>query len=188
MCLEEMIEYSVVVIDEFPQFINQFNWNQEVIQKNVNEFITFFRHYIGGYFIVNAQSVDEIVCQVRRKLNQATWCFDFHKWGWPIPLFYTIRMCDIQLSDEVTNITTSFIEDNTHLHFGLFPPRKTYDTRCYSIRYKNIFKKYTKEDFMHDLKTSKVLRLVAYESPLDDTTTEDRKAEQWQKGEKVWKN
>lgn len=188
LCLEEIIEYSVVCIDEFPQFINQFNWNNELIQKNVNEFITFFRHYIGGYFVINAQSIDEVVCQVRRKLNQATWCFNFKKWGWPIPLFYTVRMCDIQLSDEITTISTTFIEDNTRLHFGLFPPRKTYDSRCYSIRYKNVLKKYTKEDFYNDLKTSKVLRLVKYTSPLDDTTTETMKEEQWRKGEEIWKN
>lgn len=188
LCLEEIIEYSVVVIDEFPQFINQFNWNNELIQKNVNEFITFFRHYIGGYFIINAQSIDEVVCQVRRKLNHATWCFDFKKWGWPIPLFYTVRMCDIQLSDEVTTISTTFIEDNTRLHFGLFPPRKTYDSRCYSVRYKNIYKPFTKAEMFESLKTSKVLRLVKYTSPLDDTTTEVMKQEQWKKGEEIWKN
>lgn len=188
LCLEEIIEYSVVAIDEFPQFINQFNWNNELIQKNVNEFITFFRHYVGGYLIINAQSIDEVVCQVRRKLNQATWCFDFKKWGWPIPLFYTVRMCDIQLSDEITTISTTFIEDNTRLHFGLFPPRKTYDSRCYSVRYKNIYKPFTKKDMFESLKTSKVLRLVKYTSPLDDTTTETMKQEQWKKGEEIWKN
>ena len=188
MCLEEIIEYSVVAIDEFPQFINQFNWNNEIIQKNVNEFITYFRHYIGGYFIINAQSIDEVVCQVRRKLNQATWCFDFKKYGWPIPLFYTIRMCDIQLSDEITTISTTFIEENTKLHFGLFPPRKTYDSRCYSIRYKNVFKKAYIDEVYDNLKTSKILRLVKYKSPLDDTTTETMKQEQWNKGEEIWKN
>lgn len=188
LCLKEIREYSVVAIDEFPQFINQFNWNNELIQKNVNEFITFFRHYIGGYFIINAQSIDDVVVQVRRKLNQATWCFDFKKWGWPIPLFYTVRMCDIQLSDQVQTITTTFIEENTRLKFGLFPPRKTYDSRCYSVRYKNIYKPYTQQDLFESLKTSKVLRLVKYTSPLDDTTTQVMKDEQWKKGEEIWKN
>ena len=188
LCLEEIREYSVVLIDELPQFINQFNWNQELIQKNVNEFITFFRHYIGGYLITNAQAIDDVVVQIRRKLNQCTWCFDFHKWGWPIPLFYTIRMCDILLSDQVQTMSTTYIEDNTKLHFGLWTWRKNYDTRCYSERYKNILKKDENKPKWKLLKTNKVLRLVKYISPLDDKTTEQQKKEQWEKGEQIWKN
>ena len=186
LCLEEIREYSIVFIDELPQFINQFNWNQELIQKNVNEFITFFRHYIGGYLIVNAQAIDDVVVQIRRKLNQATWCFDFRKWCFG--LFYTIRMCDLMLSDSVQTMSTTYIEDNTRLHFGLFPPRKTYDSRCYSERAKNVFKKDVKEEPYRKLKTNKVLRLVKYESPLDDTTTDAQKQAQWTKGESIWKN
>ena len=188
LCLEELVEYSVVCIDELPQFINQFNWSQELIQKNVNEFITYFRHYIGGYLVVNAQAIDDVVVQIRRKLNQATWCFDFKKWGWPIPLFYTIRMCDMVLSDQVQTMSTTYIEDNTKLHFGLFPPKKTYDTRCYSERYKNILEQYKNEPRYKKLKINKVLRLVKYTSPLDDKTTEEQKKEQWKKGEEIWKN
>ena len=44
--LKEINEYSVVLIDEFPQFISQFEWDVELVQKNCNEFITFFRHYV----------------------------------------------------------------------------------------------------------------------------------------------
>lgn len=186
LCLKEMEEFSIVVIDELPQFINQFNWNQELIQKNVNEFITFFRHYVGGYMLVNAQSIDDVVVQIRRKLNQATWCFDFKKWFFG--LFYTIRMCDIMLSDNISTMSTTFVEENTRLHFGLFPPRKTYDTRCYSNRYKNIYKKLEKEPRYKKLKTNKVLRLVKYTSPLDDITTQQQKQQQWEKGAEVWEN
>ena len=194
LLLEEIIEYSIVFVDEMPQFINQFNWNNELIQKNVNEFITFFRHYIGGYYITNAQAVDDIVVQVRRKLNQATWCFDFRKWGWPIPLFYTVRMCDIQLGDQMGTISTTFIEDNTKLHFGLWKWRKSYDTRCYSNRYNNILKKQEElqaqweKEFHNKLKINQVLRLVKYTSPLDDKTTLEQKQDQWRKGEEIWKN
>ena len=173
-------------MDELPQFINQFNWNQELIQKNVNEWITYFRHYIGGYLLVNAQSTDDIVVQIRRKLNQATWCYDFKKWCFG--LFYTIRMCDIMLSDNISTMSTTFIEDNTKLHFGLFPPRNTYDTRCYSNRFKNVYKKLEKQERYKKLKTNTVLRLVKYESPLDDNRTQEQKEQQWKDGEKIWKN
>lgn len=187
LCLEEMEEFSVVVIDEMPQFINQFNWNEELIQKNVNEWITFFRHYIGGYLIVNSQSIDDIVVQVRRKLNQATWCYDFKKWFFG--LFYTIRMCDVMLGDQFATMSSTFIEENTKLHFGLFPPKDTYDTRCYSNRYKdNIYKKVKADKRYKKLKTNQVLRLQKYISPLDDTTTELTKETMWKKGEEIWKN
>jgi len=186
LLLKEIEEYSVVIIDEMPQFINQFNWNVELIQKNVNEFITFFRHYIGGYMITTSQSIDDVVVQIRRKLNQCTWCYDFKKHFFG--LFYTIRMCDIMLGDQVSTVSTSFIEDNTKLHFGLFPPKRTYDSRCYSGRYANVYEKVKKEPRWKNLKTNKVLRLQQYESPLDDVRTEEEKREQWNKGAKTWVN
>ena len=95
----------------------------------------------------------------------------------------------MMLSDNIQTMSTTYIEENTRLHFGLFPPKKTYDTRCYKPRYANIYEKaevhptrFTK------ITTTKVLRLQEYESPLDDTTTEIQKEKQWQKGEKIWKN
>lgn len=189
LCFEEMVQYSVVIIDELPQFINQFNWNEELVQKNVNEWITYFRHYYAGHLLCTAQAIDDVVVQIRRKLNQATWCFNFKAYPFKfMPIFYTIRMCDIMLSDQVGTISTSFIEENTKLHFGLFPPKGTYDTRCYSERINNILYKYIPKPKHKNLKTNKILRLVKYRSPLDDTTTSDEKEAQYKKGESIWKN
>lgn len=186
--LKNMREYSVVLIDELPQFVNQFNWNEELVQKNVNEWITYFRHYIGGYFITTAQSVDDVVVQIRRKLNQAVWCYDFKKWLFG--LFYTIRMCDIMLSDQVGTMSTTMLEENTKLHFGLFPPRKTYATRCYKNRMKNVYIKEEETEEFEDIYTNEVLRIQAYKSPLDDERTELEKAQMVQKGKDkgLWKN
>ena len=175
--LKRIREYSVVLIDEFPQFINQFEWDNEIVQDNANEFITFFRHYIGGLggnLILNAQSESDIVVQFRRKLNQAIWCFDFkkHLFG----LFYTNKMCDIMLSDNVGTMATTQIEDNTKIHFGLFPPKGTYDTRCYSPRYNNVLQNNVKdEELHHHLKTTRILRAKEYISPLDTDTTDSQK-------------
>lgn len=172
--LKRIREYSVVLIDEFPQFINQFMYDEDLVQDNANEFITFFRHYIGGYLIINAQSESDIVVQFRRKLNQAIWCFDFkkHLFG----LFYTNKMCDIMLSDNIGTMATTQIEENTKVHWGLFPPKGTYDTRCYSIRYKEILDNNIKEEQEHKaLKTNLILRAKYYLSPLDKTTTKKQK-------------
>lgn len=186
LLLKEIVEYSVVLVDELPQFINQFNWNSELIQKNVNEFITYFRHYVGGYFITNAQSTSDIVVQVRRKLNIATWCFNFkkHLFG----LFYTVQMCDIMLNDDITTIANPQNDENTKTRFGLFPGKSTYDSRCYSERYKNVYIKAEKaQPKFKKLKTNKVIRLVDYKSPLDDIRSQEEKKEQWSKGEKLWR-
>lgn len=186
--LKDIAEYSVVLIDELPQFVNQFNWNEELVQKNVNEWITYFRHYIGGYFITTAQSVDDVVVQIRRKLNQAVWCYDFKKWLFG--LFYTIRMCDIMLSDQVGTMSTTMLEENTKLHFGLFPPRKTYATRCYKNRMKNVLIKDNTTQEFDDIYTNEVLRIQQYKSPLDDDRTQEEKEAMIEKGvnKGLWKN
>lgn len=184
--LKNMVEYSVVLIDELPQFVNQFNWNEEIIQKNVNEWITYFRHYYGGYFITTAQSTDDVVVQIRRKLNQAVWCYDFkkHLFG----LFYTIRMCDIMLSDQVGTMSTTMLEENTKLHFGMFPRKGTYATRCYKPRINNVLDKEADTSEFNDVYTTKILRLMKYTSPLDDTTTKEQKETMLEKGKTIWKN
>lgn len=177
LLLKKITEYSVVLVDEFPQFINQFEWKNELVQTNVNEWITFFRHYVGGFLIMTAQSESDIVVQIRRKLNQAIWCFDFkkHLFG----LFYTNRMCDIMLSDNVATMTTTMIEDNTKLHFGFFPRKGTYDTRCYSIRMQNIYKTANPRTYFDALKTMYILRMIDYISPLDITTRNEERENMW---------
>ena len=178
MLLKKITEYSVVFIDEMPQFINQFEWDEDLVKQNVNEFITFFRHYVGGYLVLTAQSESDVVVQIRRKLNRAMWCYDFkkHLFG----LFYTNRMCDIMLSDNVATMTSTDMDENTKLHFGLFPKKGTYDTRCYSIRYENIYEKASPRVFFDNVKTYFVLRVMDYTSPLDLKTTYAQKKQMWE--------
>lgn len=159
---EHITEYSIVFIDELPQMINQFNWNITEVQNNVNEFITFFRHYIGGYFITTAQSIDDIVSQIRRKLNSYFWLYDFKKF-WFI---YRVRICNLQTSDLITTTSTTFIEDNTKKKWGIIK-KGVYDSRCFSERYKRITTINNKK--FHKLKTNKIIRFDnKYISPLDN--------------------
>ncbi len=174
--LKPIREYSVIFTDELPQFLSQFDWDSPLVQTNFNEFCTFFRHYIAGYWVATAQDINEIECHVRRKMNVVTWITDFQVWPCRLlPLFYTNRMCDLIVNENVTNNTTTQIEENTKIHFGLFP-KKLYDTRCFSPRYDNI-KKHTKTEQIEEskwdnLKTMEVLRLRKYISPLDTSTTD----------------
>ena len=80
------------------------------------------------------------------------------------------------LSDNIGTMATTQIEENTKVHWGLFPPRHTYDTRCYSIRYKEVLDKNIVEEQEHKtLKTNLILRAKYYLSPLDKTTTDKQK-------------
>lgn len=193
LLLKEINEYSVVVIDEFPQFISQFDWDIDLVQKNCNEFITYFRHYIGGNLITNAQSEQEIECHFRRKLNIGIWCFNFRAWPFPfLPLFYTVRMCDFMLSDNMTTMSTTYVEENTKLHFGFFPgrtlgifPGKAFDSRCYKPRYKKVKTKVLETNKWKKLDTTQVLRLRPYISPLDDKTTPQQIAKMENEAQKL---
>ena len=161
-------EYSVVFIDEMPQLVNQFNWNVKEVKGQLNEFITYFRHYIGGYLIVNGQAESEIVKQVRAKLNSYFWCFDFQKF---LFFFYRVRILHSQCTENEISINSDFIEDKTKWTYGILP-FKRYNSRAYKKRYLNIkdtdyLKIYPCAD-MKDLTTNKVITFnQGYESPLD---------------------
>lgn len=161
-------EYSIVLLDELPQLINQYNWNEIEVQNNVNEFITFFRHYIGGYFIITAQSIDDVVSQIRRKMNTYYWLFDFHKF---LFFFYKVRILQLQSSDIVSNVNQGFVEDNMKWIYGTLFSRD-YDSRCYSERYNRLSQKeQEKENYKYirfgQMKTNSIIRFNRGESPLD---------------------
>jgi len=158
---EKIPEYSVVFIDELPQLVNQFNWNITEVQHNLNEFIAMFRHYIGGYLIVNGQAESEIVKQIRSKLNSYFWCYDFQKFL----CFYRVRILHSMISDNEVSLSSDFIEDNTKWTYGILT--KNYDTRAYRYRYLNsnlpmCAYELHKQKYVIDL-----LRFEKWVSPLD---------------------
>ena len=161
MPIKKIPEYSVVIIDEIPQIVNQFNWNIKQIQDNLNEFVTFFRHYVGGKLIMTSQSDSQVVKQIRDKMNTFYWLSNFRKF---LHFFYKCDVCQFISSDVVGNVNTGFVEDNTKTIYGtLF--RKHYDSRCYSERYTTLpetqFKRFAK------FKTNTIIRYNDYKSPLD---------------------
>ena len=155
-------EYSVILIDEFPQLINQFNWSIKEVQDNVNEFATFFRHYIGGKLILTAQADSEIVKQVRSKMNTYYHLSNFRKF---LFIFYKYDICQFIASEIVDNVSMGFYEDNTKTVYGCLLG-KNYDSRCFSIRYDKLppttYKRWGQ------FKTKRIIRFSKYESPLDE--------------------
>jgi hypothetical protein len=124
-----IVEYSVVLIDEAPLLVNQFNYNLEIVKNNVNEFIALFRHYVGGYLILNGQAESEIVKQIRVKLNVYYWCFDFKRF-WK---FYSCRVLQNRVSEESISLNSEFVEEKTKKKYGILTKR--YNSRCYCHRY-----------------------------------------------------
>lgn len=161
---------SIVLIDELPNIVNQFNWSLEIVQNNLNEFITYFRHYIDGYLIVNGQAVSEIVKQVRVKLNSYYWCYNFQKF---LFFFYRVRILNNQISENQVSLSSEFIEDNTKWTYGMIP-RKKYNSRAYKHRYDKLITSTNETYTSPDLTTNKIIRFDNRLSELDDDYKEQK--------------
>lgn len=128
-------EKSVVFIDEIGSFANQFQYKNPNILDNFNEFVRLFRHYTkGGYFVCNDQCSENIVLEVRRRINQVYNLMHFRKF-----LFiYWVKVRNISISEEIKTIEEQNTEDNMRTLIGLMLSKGTYDTYCYSERYKTV--------------------------------------------------
>lgn len=161
---------SIVLIDELPNIVNQFNWNIEIVQNNLNEFITYFRHYINGYLIINGQAVSEIVKQVRVKLNSYYWCYNFQKF---LFIFYRVRILNNQISENQVSLSSEFIEDHTKWTYGILPFKK-YNSRAYKHRYDKLIASDNTNFNSKDLTTNKIIRFDTRLSELDDDYKEQK--------------
>lgn len=159
-------QYSVILIDELPQMINQFNWDMSDVQTNVNEFMTFFRHYIGGYLVITAQARTEVVKQMRTKFSRYYWLSDFQKF---LFIFYRVRILALSDIDENTMNIITDLDSQARWKYGLLKP-KIYDSRCFSERYprdiKGKYKRFGK------MKTNRIITFNKGTSPLGNTNNE----------------
>lgn len=131
-----IIPRSVVFIDEVGSFANQFEYRNPNIETNFDEIIRFFRHYLkGGYFVCNDQCSENIVFYVRRRMNTVFNLMHFKKY---FGVFYTVKVRNINISEEIKTIEDENVEDGYKLKFGVIPLFKRYDTYCYSERYKTV--------------------------------------------------
>lgn len=136
---EKIPPRSVVMIDEIGSFMSQFEY-RAVNADRLDEFVRLFRHYtLGGKFICNDQCSENIVPQVRRRLNTVYNLMRFRK----VPLLpvWHCRVRNIIISEEIKTVQTEkHAEDEFQILLGLMSPkrRKNYDTYCYSRRYQRL--------------------------------------------------
>ena len=132
---EKLVPRSVCFIDEIGSFCSQFDFKA----KNADvfdEFIRFYRHYTkNGFIVCNDQCSENIVLQVRRRLNTVYNLMGFRKW---FGFFYTVKVRNISVSEEIKTIEEQDTEDNMTTLFGFLPIRRRYDTHCYYPRYEYV--------------------------------------------------
>ncbi len=130
----QLPEKCVIFLDEIDSFASQFDYKLPNIVENFDEFCRFFRHYTkGGYLVCNTQCTDNLVLQIRRRMNTVFNLMHFKKWFW---VFYTVKVRNISISEEIKTIETEDVEDNMSTLFGFLPIFcRRYDTYCYSGRY-----------------------------------------------------
>ena len=155
---ERIIPNSVVFIDEIGGYCSQFDYratNTDIF----DEFVRFFRHYTkGGYLVVNDQCSENIVLQVRRRLNTVYNLMGFRMWpSRYLPLFYTVKVRNITVSEEIKTIEEQDTEDNMTTYFGFVPFLCRYDTHCYSHRYDRVTRRNDKKH--EQMKQDKILRI-----------------------------
>ena len=152
---ERLPEKCVVFIDEIDSYASQFDFKLPNIIQNFDEFCRFFRHYTkGGYLVCNTQATDNLVLQIRRRMNTVFNLMHFKKWFF---IFYTVKVRNISISEEIKTIETEDVEDNMSTLFGVLPVFcRRYDTYCYSGRYETVPE--GKNTHFERLKTNKVIK------------------------------
>lgn len=148
---------SVVFVDEISLFLDQMTIKFPA-SDNVEEFATLFRHYTkGGYLVMNTQNSNKVNFHFRYCVNEALNLMHFKKWLPFLPLFYTVRVRNISLADDIKTIEHDNKEDNMRLLFGFMPLfRRHYDTYCFSDRYRTVPAR--REKIYSKLKTCKLLK------------------------------
>lgn len=156
------VKGSVVFLDEVDVFANQFAMGNENIidtsskkdlQKKrdgtsdydsglFDEEVRLFRHLWSSSaceakLIVNTQATSNISTIIRRRMNSVFVLSKFRLHKIPIlriPLFYTVRVREITITDEITNNDQGDKGDAMRLLIGLAPRFRLYDTHCYRHR------------------------------------------------------
>ena len=167
LLLQEPIpEYSIVMIDEIGGFCSQFDYQIKNVEY-FDDFVRYFRHYIGGKIIVNDQCSENILLQVRRRLNTVYNLQRCRMWGIPFGRKFvcTVRVRNISISEEIKTIEEGHTEQSHQLAICLVPWLRQYATRCYHTRYLDLGVDYATERYDSEYQTKRRLRMVTDRIP-----------------------
>lgn len=146
---------SVIFITELGKIASQYHWSNENVQEHLDDFISMWRQYgKGGYVVVDDQSSDNVVVQIRRRLGTVINMLHFRKF-WK---FYWVKMRNITISEDIKTIEEDSAEDNMRWRLSMFPLfHRNYDTYAFSERYNSVPR--GNEELFVDYKTNQILKL-----------------------------
>lgn len=172
LLVRRIVPRSVVLIDEVGSFASQFDFNIPNVLDNFNEFVRLFRHYtLGGYLIVNDQCSENIVLQIRRRINTVFNLMRFRTW---FGIVHSCYVRNISVSEEIKTIEEQDTEDNATLLLGFMPLSRRYDTYCYSEKYKPVPEAQErcfarmKRNHLLDVPKARVRKLTTNVDPVDE--------------------
>jgi hypothetical protein len=133
---ERLNHRSVTVITEIGKIASQYDWNNLNVQDNLNDFISLYRQYtLGGYFLCDDQSSDNVAVTIRRRLGTVINMLHFRRF-WKV---YWVKMRNITVSEDIKTIEDDSAETNMRWKVGLFPLfYSNYDTYAFSERYNSV--------------------------------------------------
>lgn len=136
MLQKSIIEKSVLFIDEASTVANSFeNVSNNKNLKSLEEFSTFFRHFTrGGYLILTTQNTAKCNYVVRYCTNQA---FQLSQFRNILNIVYWVKCRNLDLTNDVVNVSESNLEDSTRNLIGFFG-RRAYNTYAFHPRYKSV--------------------------------------------------
>lgn len=130
-------ESSIIFIDEIGQFASQYDYDNPRVMEQFHHFVRFYRHFIDGRLIVTDQSSDNIVVQLRRRINLIYNLNDFKRF-WFIMPYYKVNVTPVLSLEGIKQAET--VEEKERYFFGSLPywwqkKKRIYDSRCYSQLY-----------------------------------------------------
>jgi len=132
-----------VCIDEIGQFASQYDYDNPYVMEYLQEFIRFYRHYLGGKLILTDQCSANIVVCLRRRISIIYCLSNFRRVLCILP-FYLTDVQEFSLSEEqIQSVNVLDRETSKERFFGFLQYKWIsrhlklfkYDSRCYSIMY-----------------------------------------------------
>lgn len=138
MLQERLPLRCVVFIDEINLLVSQMDYGLKG-EKALNEFVTLFRHYsYGGYLVANTQNLNKVHWVFRYCFNEAINLSECKKIPFFFPLLFTSKVRKITLGDDIKAIETEDASKNKKRMICLRSFIKHYDTYCFSERAKKM--------------------------------------------------
>lgn len=154
---------SVVLIDDVSILVDQMNFRDKVLNKQLSIFFKLWRHEShGGYIIANSQSLSDVHFSFRYALSDYMYIHSSFR----LPFFRVLRCQEMQYSaDENSKVILSAsgkdVEESLKMALVRSRYRKCYDSYCYSILTDdlNIYDKSKFIKFIESAKCNDVLTL-----------------------------